>query len=40
MKIQSLQYEDLNTGWKLDLIEFNPQLTLFLTTINRAFLQE
>lgn len=28
MKIQSLQYEDLSTGWKLDLIEFNPQLTL------------
>ncbi len=28
MKIQSLQYEDLSTGWKLDLIEFNRQLTL------------
>lgn len=28
MKIQSLQYEDLSTGWKLDLIDFNPQLTL------------
>jgi predicted ATPase len=28
MKIQSLLYEDLSTGWKLDLIEFNPQLTL------------
>lgn len=28
MKIQSLRYEDLSTGWKLDLIEFNSQLTL------------
>ena len=28
MKIQSLKYEDLSTGWKLDLTEFNPHLTL------------
>jgi len=29
MKIQSLKYEDLSTGWKLDLTEFNLYLGLF-----------
>lgn len=28
MKILSLKYEDLSTGWKLDLTEFNSHLTL------------